>query len=212
MVAEKDKVRWYRALALPAIAVGLQSLWLLPTLDRRVVAVLDRWLAGRTVGSVLGFGGDIPVVGSIEEGLALGPDAVLIGIAPIGGRLPDEWRAWLARALDRMERAGRLREDRSRVAVAAAGRLGLTTGGYQAMIKAMISAEQRQLSEGTSLIYNLARMEALSGDGQRAVRSLRRSIEADEELAMGINIDPAFAGIRTTTEFQRFAVDLGIAA
>jgi uncharacterized NAD-dependent epimerase/dehydratase family protein len=66
----------------------------------RVVAVLDRKLAGRTVHSVLGFGGDIPVVGSIEQGLALGPDAVLIGIAPLGGRLPDEWRAWLTLALD----------------------------------------------------------------------------------------------------------------
>ena len=66
----------------------------------RVVAVLDRRLAGKTVESVLGFGGSIPVVGSIEEGLALGPDAVLIGIAPLGGRLPDEWRAWLAQALD----------------------------------------------------------------------------------------------------------------
>ena len=66
----------------------------------RVVAVLDRRLAGQTVESVLGFGGAIPVVGSIEEGLALGPDAVLIGIAPLGGRLPDEWRAWLAQALD----------------------------------------------------------------------------------------------------------------
>jgi uncharacterized NAD-dependent epimerase/dehydratase family protein len=63
----------------------------------RVVAVLDRRLAGQTVESVLGFGGAIPVVGSIEEGLALGPDAVLIGIAPLGGRLPDEW---LAQALD----------------------------------------------------------------------------------------------------------------
>ena len=67
----------------------------------RVVGVLDRRLAGGTVESVLGFGGAIPVVGSIEEGLALGPDAVLIGIAPLGGRLPDEWRAWLAQALDR---------------------------------------------------------------------------------------------------------------
>jgi uncharacterized NAD-dependent epimerase/dehydratase family protein len=34
------------------------------------------------------------------EGLALRPDAVLIGIAPQGGRLPEEWRAWLAEALD----------------------------------------------------------------------------------------------------------------
>src|SRR5919206_3779599 len=67
----------------------------------RVVAVLARKLAGRAVQSVLGFGGDIPVVGSIEEGLALGPDAVLIGIAPLGGRLPEEWRGWLAPALGR---------------------------------------------------------------------------------------------------------------
>jgi uncharacterized NAD-dependent epimerase/dehydratase family protein len=67
----------------------------------RVVAVLDRNLAGRTVQSVLGFGGAIPVVGSIEEGLARGPDAVLIGIAPLGGKLPEEWRGWLAQALDR---------------------------------------------------------------------------------------------------------------
>jgi uncharacterized NAD-dependent epimerase/dehydratase family protein len=68
---------------------------------QRVVAVLDRRLAGRSVQSVLGFGGETPVVGTIEEGLALGPDAVLIGIAPLGGKLPDDWRAWLAQALDR---------------------------------------------------------------------------------------------------------------
>lgn len=66
----------------------------------QVVAVLDRQQAGRTVQDVLGFGGAIPVVGSMDEGLAKGPDAVLIGIAPLGGRLPDEWRRWLAQALD----------------------------------------------------------------------------------------------------------------
>ncbi|MBA2458298.1 MAG: DUF1611 domain-containing protein [Gemmatimonadales bacterium] len=36
----------------------------------------------------------------MREGLALGPSAVLIGIAPRGGQLPAEWRAWLAEALD----------------------------------------------------------------------------------------------------------------
>jgi uncharacterized NAD-dependent epimerase/dehydratase family protein len=64
------------------------------------VAVLDRTKAGMTVQQVLGFGGEIPVVGSMREGLALKPDAVLIGIAPGGGRLPEEWRGWLAEALD----------------------------------------------------------------------------------------------------------------
>jgi len=69
-------------------------------LPERVVAVVDRVEAGKTVQDVLGFGGAIPVVGSMEEGLRRGPTAVLIGIAPAGGRLPDEWRGWLADALD----------------------------------------------------------------------------------------------------------------
>jgi uncharacterized NAD-dependent epimerase/dehydratase family protein len=66
----------------------------------RIVAVLDRQQAGRAVQDVLGFGGGIPVVGSMREGLTLGPSAVLIGIAPKGGQLPAEWRAWLGEALD----------------------------------------------------------------------------------------------------------------
>jgi uncharacterized NAD-dependent epimerase/dehydratase family protein len=69
-------------------------------LPERTVAVLDRKQAGKTVQQVLGFGGGIPVVGSMREGLALRPDAVLVGIAPQGGRLPQEWRSWLAEALD----------------------------------------------------------------------------------------------------------------
>jgi uncharacterized NAD-dependent epimerase/dehydratase family protein len=69
-------------------------------LPDRTVGVLDRQHAGQTVQDVLGFGGMIPVVGSIGDGLALGPTAVLIGIAPQGGRLPEEWREWLAEALD----------------------------------------------------------------------------------------------------------------
>jgi uncharacterized NAD-dependent epimerase/dehydratase family protein len=69
-------------------------------LPERTVAVLDRQQAGKTVQQVLGFGGAIPVVATMKEGLALKPDAVLVGIAPLGGRLPEEWRGWLAQALD----------------------------------------------------------------------------------------------------------------
>jgi D-glutamate N-acetyltransferase len=69
-------------------------------LPDRTVGVLDRQQAGKTVQDVLGFGGPLPIVGSMREGLALGPTAVLIGIAPQGGRMPPEWRAWLAEALD----------------------------------------------------------------------------------------------------------------
>jgi uncharacterized NAD-dependent epimerase/dehydratase family protein len=66
----------------------------------RVVGVVDRVSAGKTVQDVLGFGGAIPVLGSMAEGLKLRPTAVLIGIAPAGGRLPEEWRGWLAEALE----------------------------------------------------------------------------------------------------------------
>ena len=66
----------------------------------QVVAVLDSTQAGKTVQEVLGFGGSTPVVGSMAEGLKLKPTEVLIGIAPQGGRLPEEWRQWLAEAID----------------------------------------------------------------------------------------------------------------
>ena len=36
----------------------------------------------------------------MASGLAFRPDAVLIGIAPIGGKLPDRWRGWLSEAID----------------------------------------------------------------------------------------------------------------
>ena len=69
----------------------------------RIVAVLDRGQAGRTVQEVLGYGGAIPVVADLVDGIARGPGAtaVLVGIAPAGGRLPDEWRGWLREALTR---------------------------------------------------------------------------------------------------------------
>ena len=67
----------------------------------RIVAVFDRVTAGRTVQDVLGFGGSIPVTGDFARGLALGASAVLIGIAPMGGQLPPEWRSWLKAALER---------------------------------------------------------------------------------------------------------------
>ena len=69
-------------------------------LPERVLAVIDSRSAGKTVGEVLGFGGDIPVLASVGEGLGLGASAVLVGIAPQGGQLPPEWRPWLETAID----------------------------------------------------------------------------------------------------------------
>jgi uncharacterized NAD-dependent epimerase/dehydratase family protein len=67
----------------------------------QVVAVLDRTQAGKTAQQVLGFGGDIPVVATFEEGLSKQPNAILIGIAPSGGQLPPHWRQWIREALEK---------------------------------------------------------------------------------------------------------------
>src|SRR6185437_8576739 len=66
----------------------------------RVAAVLDSRFAGKTVQDVLGFGGSIPVVGALADGLARSPTALLIGVAPQGGRLPNDWRATILGAID----------------------------------------------------------------------------------------------------------------
>jgi uncharacterized NAD-dependent epimerase/dehydratase family protein len=71
-------------------------------LPERVTAVLDSEHAGRAAGEVLGIGAGVPVVAGLEEALSLEPrpEALLIGIAPQGGTLPDAWRPLLRRAID----------------------------------------------------------------------------------------------------------------
>lgn len=65
-----------------------------------VVGVLDSQTAGRTTDQVLGFGPPLPIVATLEEGLALRPDTFLIGVAPRGGALPAAWRALVAGSLE----------------------------------------------------------------------------------------------------------------
>ncbi len=61
-------------------------------LPEQVVGVIDSTKTGMTAQQVLGYGGAIPVVKNLEEGLRFNPTHLLIGIAPSGGRLPDTWR------------------------------------------------------------------------------------------------------------------------
>jgi len=68
-------------------------------LPDEVVGVIDSTKAGLTSQQVLGYGGAIPVVRGLEEGLKLAPTHLLIGIAPSGGQLPDSWRGTICQAL-----------------------------------------------------------------------------------------------------------------
>lgn len=66
-----------------------------------VVAVIDSSKAGQTAGQAIGFGGSIPVVAGLDDALKFDPNALLVGIAPKGGRLPAEWRKILLEAISR---------------------------------------------------------------------------------------------------------------
>ncbi len=64
-----------------------------------VVAVIDSTLAGRTVLEVMsGLRRDAPIVGTLREALRYSPTSILVGLAPAGGRLPEEWLETLREA------------------------------------------------------------------------------------------------------------------
>ena len=67
--------------------------------QRAVVAVIDSEHAGQDITTIIGAGNGIPVVRDINAALDHQPDALLIGIAPRGGRLPEEWRWQLRTAI-----------------------------------------------------------------------------------------------------------------
>jgi uncharacterized NAD-dependent epimerase/dehydratase family protein len=62
-----------------------------------IINVVDETLAGQDAGEVLGVGKlDIPIVDNIEPGA----DVLIIGVAPVGGKLPQEWIEDIKTAID----------------------------------------------------------------------------------------------------------------
>ena len=64
-----------------------------------VVAVIDSSQAGKTVQEATGIPSAVPIVASVEEALALGPNALLLGTAWAGGGLPPEWKPDMLKAI-----------------------------------------------------------------------------------------------------------------
>lgn len=69
-----------------------------------VVAVIDSTRAGQDAATALGdpagSGRGVPIVANFAATLPFQPNTLLIGIAPIGGRLPDAWRAEVLAAIE----------------------------------------------------------------------------------------------------------------
>ena len=64
-----------------------------------VVALLDSQQAGKTCGQLLGVGGDLPIVASVAD--VPDADTLLLGTAPAGGKIPEEWRKIILEAISR---------------------------------------------------------------------------------------------------------------
>jgi uncharacterized NAD-dependent epimerase/dehydratase family protein len=67
----------------------------------RLAAVLDPARAGQAAAAVLGVAHAAPVVATLDEAQAAGSNALLLGTAPVGGRLPARWRPWITSAIER---------------------------------------------------------------------------------------------------------------
>ena len=65
-----------------------------------VAAVLDSTHAGKCVSEVLGFGGSIPIVATVDEAAVHGADALLVGIAVAGGGLPSGTRTAIRQSIE----------------------------------------------------------------------------------------------------------------
>jgi uncharacterized NAD-dependent epimerase/dehydratase family protein len=63
-------------------------------------AVIDSASAGRRADEIVPHVAPVPVVGSLEEGLALGPSTLLLGATPAGGAIPSGWRPQILEAID----------------------------------------------------------------------------------------------------------------
>jgi uncharacterized NAD-dependent epimerase/dehydratase family protein len=56
-----------------------------------ISSILDSSCSGKKIKDLTGIDCPAPIVSNIEEALKLNPKALLIGIAPIGGDLPESW-------------------------------------------------------------------------------------------------------------------------
>jgi D-glutamate N-acetyltransferase len=151
-----------------------------------VVAVLDSTQAGRNVDEFLP-GHDIPIVASLADALALPnpPDALLIGIAPTGGKLPAEWRTTILEAIEAgLDVLGGLHTflgDDTEFAAAAAAH-GTTIVDYRRPPERMETAVGRRHGPGKRVILTVATDCAI---GKMSVAlELRKSAQAAGQSAV----------------------------
>jgi uncharacterized NAD-dependent epimerase/dehydratase family protein len=82
-----------------AILHGKTAIGVLRYRGQDVVAVIDSTQAGKDIRTIVQTQYQVPIVSSLEEALKFQPDSLLIGFAPIGGFLPEEYRQTVLEAI-----------------------------------------------------------------------------------------------------------------
>ncbi len=99
MLQPKDKVAIYMEGHLES-DFGKMGFGAVRYLANDIVAVIDSSQAGREMSDFINTSRSIPVVANLEESIALGAEVLLLGIAPVGGKIPDIWYQTLDKAID----------------------------------------------------------------------------------------------------------------
>lgn len=68
--------------------------------EAEIVAIIDRDNAGKSLSELINLDKNIPIAPNTTEALRYNPTVLLIGIAPSGGALPDDWRQEVEAAIE----------------------------------------------------------------------------------------------------------------
>lgn len=68
-------------------------------IENPICCVVDSKCAGKTVKEVCTVPSTVPIVAGIDDALQMGAEALVLGTAPSGGRIPDDWWAALDQAV-----------------------------------------------------------------------------------------------------------------
>ena len=74
--------------------------WIIIYGPNECVAVIDSKAAGKSLKDFWKLDTNLPIVGTLNEAIALGAEVLVLGTAPSGGRLPESWKEVILQALD----------------------------------------------------------------------------------------------------------------
>lgn len=69
-------------------------------LQNEIVAVIDSSQVGQSITKFINTKKQIPIIATLEEAKAFGANALLLGIAPVGGKIPEKWIPLIENALE----------------------------------------------------------------------------------------------------------------